>query len=141
LQRLTFGYNFNQIIGIGVLPKNLLSLIFNFKFNEPIGLNVLPENLKYLIFGDSFCQEIDVGVLPDSLNYVEFGFFFVNRLEKEVLPKYLIKLVVGESCIRHLLSNDNLTFDIEYCVVPKNFIKRRNDIYRSIGVNVNSLNL
>jgi len=89
-------YNdYNQLIGVGVLPSSLKTLKFGYSFNQPIGVGVLPSSLQLLSFGHSFNQPIGVGVLPSSLQSLTLGWNFDQPLEAGVLPESLKTLVFG----------------------------------------------
>ncbi|EFA77443.1 FNIP repeat-containing protein [Heterostelium album PN500] len=95
LESLVFGRNFNQILSVGVLPESLKSLKFGFRFNQILSVGVLPESLKSLIFGIEFNQILSVGVLPESLESLVFGNRFNQILSVGVLPESLKSLVFG----------------------------------------------
>ncbi|EAL73110.1 hypothetical protein DDB_G0269042 [Dictyostelium discoideum AX4] len=64
---LTFHW-FNKPIEIGVFPSSIESLNLGWNFNQIIKPGILPKNLKYLdIYNSSFRQDLSIdGILPQS---------------------------------------------------------------------------
>lgn len=88
-------HDFNQPIGVDVLPPSLRRLAFGNCFDQPIGVGVLPPSLTELVLGDSFNQRVDIGVLPPSLTHLKFGIQFNQPLGALVLPPSLTRLHLG----------------------------------------------
>ena len=97
LRQLTLGQRFNQPLGVGVLPASLQQLTFGSCFNQPLGVGVLPASLQQLTFGSCFNQPLGVGVLPPLLQRLAFGWYFNQSLDAGVLPASLRQLSLPES--------------------------------------------
>jgi hypothetical protein len=93
LQRLTFGTCYDKIIGINVLPNSLKILTFGFEYNQTNGVNVLPNSLQTLTFGSCYNQIIGVNVLPNSLQ--PLSSFYNQTIRVNVLPNSLQALTFG----------------------------------------------
>jgi len=89
-------------ISPGSLPNSLeyLSFIpkygaYGGRFNQPLQVGVLPRNLKTLIFSDEFNQPILPGVLPNGLEELEFGKDFEQSLaSKGIFPPTSLKKLI-----------------------------------------------
>jgi hypothetical protein len=97
LKELTFGFYYNQTIGVKVLPNSLQILTFGELYNQTIGINVLPNSLHILTFGRRYNQTIDVNVLPNSLHTLTFGRRYNQTIDVNVLPNSLQALTFGYS--------------------------------------------
>jgi hypothetical protein len=95
LKRVVFGYDFNQPLMQGVLPKSLKYLTFGEKFNIPLDPGVLPPSIKHLTFGKRFNQPLMRGVLPGSLTHLSFGRWFNHPLIPGIFPGSLNHLEFG----------------------------------------------
>ncbi|EFA78819.1 hypothetical protein PPL_08283 [Heterostelium album PN500] len=96
LELLEFGDGFKQILSVGVLPESLKSLKFGIYFDQILSFGVLPKSLESLEFGDIFNQILSVGVLPESLESLKFGYRFNQILSVGVLPESLESLEFGD---------------------------------------------
>ena len=108
--------NLTHNIAPNVLPENLLELTFGNNFDRVIGENVLPKNLQKLTFGDNFDKMIQVNVLPNKLLELNFGRSF--NQEHFILPPNLQKLTFGDR-FNHKLPKlpetlQDLTFDDDF---------------------------
>ena len=86
LQSITFGRYYNKKIKPGVLPENLQSLTFGTFFNQPLELGVLPSNLQSIAFGICFNQPLELGVLPSNLQSITFGTYFSQKIIPGTIP-------------------------------------------------------
>ena len=93
LQYLTFGDQYDQLIGQNVLPPNLTHLTFGYYYNHPIRPDVLPPNLTHLTFGYCYNHPIGPNVLPPNLTYLELGHKFNHLIKLSDLPPCLSELV------------------------------------------------
>ncbi|GAM17253.1 hypothetical protein SAMD00019534_004280 [Acytostelium subglobosum LB1] len=86
---------YNQSIGLRVLPTSLTSLSFGERFDKVIAPRVLPSSLKSLTFGNSFNQPFTVGTLPLSLTQLRFGLVFSHPLTKGIVPPSMTSCHMG----------------------------------------------
>ena len=95
LTHLTFGDEYNKLINVDVLPQSLTHLTFGYEYNETIGVNVLPQSLTHLIFGFEYNKSIGKDVLPQSLTHLTFGPDYNELINEDVLPQSLTHLTFG----------------------------------------------
>ena len=95
LERLTFGFRFNQSLERVNLPGNLQSLTFGDSFNQGLERVTLPGNLQSLTFGVGFNQSLERVTLPGNLQSLTFGYCFNQSLERVFLPGNLQSLTFG----------------------------------------------
>ena len=92
---LTFGSEFNQPLGKGVLPASLLQETFGWRFDQALGEGVLPAGLTRLTFDFvrpiagrvCFASKFDTADVwsafqPAGLRQLTFGWGFTRALGK-----------------------------------------------------------
>lgn len=105
LQRLTFGYEFNQPIDRVSWPTSLRQLTFGCRFNRKIHEVTWPPLLQQLTFVGGFNQAIDRVVWPVSLRRLSFGNYFDQRLTGVKWPTGLEELRLRNPRYSHSLKD------------------------------------
>lgn len=70
-------------------------------FNQPLGMGVLPAHLTHLTFGDDFNQQLDVGVLPDIRYWELRQYLLADKSLPNVLWDVVMEYLVGASHTKH----------------------------------------
>jgi hypothetical protein len=117
---LEFGYSFNSTIGtvhrpcppIKKLPKNLLFFTTGSEFDQPIGIGLLPNSLTSLTLGHCFNQPLDS--LPENLIELTLGYKFNQPITG--LPHSLTSLTLGSKFNQSI---DNLPINLKTLTIDK----------------------
>ena len=94
LQKLEFGFNFNQLIPNN-LPNSLQEIIFGHDFNQILPDN-LPDTITCLWFNGLYNQPLPKK-LPNSLKVIKFGKKFDQLLDNLLMSKNLKEIKLSKN--------------------------------------------